>query len=101
MPGGGTAEDGLIGSGTRESSLTGTTRDAAIRALASPIYRDGRRRDHLEEEGDRHPITLPILPQAGNNSLQFDRNTRTVVLLRVTKCSRKDGAFSEQILVTN
>jgi hypothetical protein len=51
------------------SEAAGTAGDAIIGVPASPVCQDGLRRDDREEEGDPRPVSLPLLPEAGNNSL--------------------------------
>lgn len=75
MPGGGAAEAGIVGGGAREGPIADAAGDAAVRTSAPSIRRDGRRRDPSEEEGGPRSLTLPLLPEAGNNSIRCDRNS--------------------------
>lgn len=67
MPGGGAAAAGLVGGGAREGAVADAAGDAAVRPPATPVRRDGRRRDLREEEGRPRPVALPLLPEAAQH----------------------------------
>lgn len=67
MSGGGVAEAGLVGVGSGEGPEAVAAGDAAVRAPAPDVRRDGWRRDPREEEEVSWPVALLLLPEAAQH----------------------------------